>query len=467
MKGEQKQEISMKDILVRILRSWRIVLLLTLVCAVAFSGVKLLIDLRNYSIEQTDSQDVSAEELEEVLTDTQLLAVKEAESLRSLIEQKEEYMENSFYFNMDPYQVHQVNLLYFVSVDNRINFSNGVISGDSGELAKAYAEAINANLYNILSETKSTYYKEVVRADAVEMSAFQFSVSVKASDEETVKALTEKVKTAIGEISSKMSLKIERHSLKLVDESYSVTIDEDLATKKETYIVSLNTTKKNLNTIVSAFTADQMEYYKIFDADVEEQEQVKEKNVSFSVKYLLIGAIIGVAIAVLYVLLSYMSSSKLRRPEELAQIYNTCLVGTLRASQKNKIFSCVDRFIDKHTQKENLTAQQQLAFCLSNLKMICKKADLKSIALVTDYILDETEKEYIDAICKGLSEQNITLTVCELIRKDLEAYEKAQKEGNAVLLEKVGVSSYSHIETTVAMCEQADIKLHGVIAVSR
>ncbi len=460
MKGEQKQELKIKDLLYKVLRSWRMVIVWTLVTALLLSGMKLALDVKNAAAQPTVKV-VSVEELREQLTDEQLIAVDQAIALQHSVNQMAAHATQSLYFEINPFEEHLLALYYYVDVPASLRYQNGVETALGQELVRSYTDWINNHLVEVFGD-QANLYNEVVKAEVLDESDYQFSVAVKGATKEKVQSVEEQVKSLV-ELAKKELASVSGHTLTLVSESYSVVVDDYLKTEKKQYNTLFNELQKELTTEKGALSSTQL---RIFNAEFkpEESKPVASKpQVSFSVKYLILGAGMGFALSVLYLALMYMLGSRLRKQEELDEIYGLPSVGTFTCSAQKRVFSAVDKFIVRLFAKGTRTKEEQLSFAVSNIRYLCEKHGVGSLSLITNLHLNGKEKALMEQLTKALEEQSITLTVAENFRNNLPAYEAVRQQGLAVVLEKVNVSTYEEIEKQLELCKQGDITLLGSI----
>lgn len=467
MKSEQKQEIRLRDMIYKILTAWRLLAVLTVCFALVLSLGKFAIDLTRYLCSDKDSQStvISRDDLEGELSALQLSNVKEAETLRSLVKEKEKYVKESLYFAIDPYNQHTVTLLYFVDTDASVVYSNGILVDKGTELAKSYTSYLENNLFKDSEDEKAVYYRELVIAECVEESGYQFTVTVISSTKEQAEALVkDEVKSLMEKAEVHLDKTLADHDLVLIDEGYSLQVNHELVEEKETFMQNLNTLRKNLSTLENGFSRAQSELYQFGVVTmVEDETPAPVAKPSFRVKYLILGALLGFFFGVVWVALMYMTGSRLRNAEELTETYGLDFLGVLPTKKRKRKFGFIDRLIDRFFTREKWTKEQRIAFVVAHLKMISEKHNANELVLMTNLKLTKPEKSLVDDVIARLKEQGVTITLGEQIHQNMESYEQVRSCGYTVLLEKEGASFYTDIQQELLLCRQAEIKIVGAI----
>ncbi len=466
MKNEQKQEIHLRDMVYKILSAWRLLAVLTVVLALVLGGGKFLLDTARYcrNAKEATPQVVTREDLEKELTPLQLSTVKEAEILRDLVEQKEEYVKNSLYLAIDPYHQHTVTLLYYADAKSSLDITNGMLTAKGEEVTKGYVAYINNNLFADETDEKGVYYREVVGAEALENSGYQFAVTVKGATKEAVTELAQRVKPLVQQAEGQMKQTFVSHSLTLTSETYSVVVDREVMEDKEEFLLNLNTLRKNLSTLENGFNSSQLELYQFgLEPSVNQQETPAPAKPSLRLKYVVLGAILGLAFGVIWVALMYMTGSRLRKAEELTEIYGVDCLGILPTKKRKRKFGFVDRIIDRFFTRKKWTKAQRIDFTVAHLQMMSEKYGVSNLVLMTNLKLSKHEKGLVDEVIERLQQGGITATVGEQIHQNMDSYHRVRSCGNVVLLEKEGTSFYTDIQQELVLCRQADINVLGAV----
>ncbi len=465
MKNEQRQEIRLRDMIYKVLCAWRLLAVLTISLAVLLGGGKFVMDTVQYCRINEENQPtvITREDLEAELTPAQLSTVKEAETLRELVKEKEAYVEKSLYLSIDPYNEHVVTLLYYVDAKTTLDLINGTIIGKGGELAKAYAAYINTNLFVDSQDENAMYYREVVQAECLTDSAYQFAVTVKGATKEGVQTLAEQVKPLVEQGREQLAKTMGSHTLKLTNESYALTVDRQLMDEKEQFFIGFNTLRKNLSTLETGLNGSQLELYQFGTVPQLEEEVSVPQKPTLRLKYVIVGGVLGFFFGVVWVALMYMTGSRLRNAEELADIYGVDTLGTLPTKKRKRKFGFVDRLIERFFTREKWTKDQRIAFTVAHLKMMSEKHQADQLVLMTNLKLTRHEKSLVEEVVTRLQQQGITVTLGEQIHQNLDSYERVRACGYAVLLEKEGTSFYTDIQQELTLCRQADIQIVGAV----
>lgn len=112
----EEREISLRELIWKILYGWRAVIVSALVFAVLLGGYSYV--KSSQSIKNAKNQkNVSIVELEEGLSTQEKEAVEQAEAIQQQIIEKEEYQKESILMNVDAYHQDSKTLQYYVDTN--------------------------------------------------------------------------------------------------------------------------------------------------------------------------------------------------------------------------------------------------------------------------------------------------------------------------------------------------------------
>ena len=151
----------------------------------------------------------------------------------------------------------------------------------------------------------------------------------------------------------------------------------------------------------------------IWGDDEEEQTETAEDSVSgtevvkvsINKKQIMIGAVAGAAIAVVYIFLAYLLSTRIRTKDEVESIYQTRLLGTVRKEEKDHP---IEKFVWKleNFGHKKLLYEQQVQMLISNIYIACRDRKTDSIYL-SGSILETVDKDLLTMLEAGLKQKNI------------------------------------------------------------
>ena len=476
-------QIRRNDIIWKVIYSWRFILLFALISSLVLTGLKYTIDMSTFTkaqnqkiSEESSSEKLSLEELWTQLTDREATALKEAQYIQNQIEEKEEYKQNSIYINLDPYAENSISLLYYIDTNYIININNDILQDNVSALREAYVSYINCfgiqeGLQKAIDwDIEDAYINELVRVKDVSSENTQFVVYVSGADMDQAVELAEEVAKLIQAYQPVLEEKIGEHDLILIDSYRSIVIDESLASKRNDLDNSIVSLQKNLDKLIAEFSDAQLRILQQGEEDITDQainETINSKEArkrpGISKKFIILGILIGLFVGCGLIILQYIFSGRMRSIDELQKIYGIRIFGIMAEKEKKKPLAFVDHLLDKVSHKENWTLQEQRELILTNLKVTCKKENIKKIFVTSSLHVNEKERSLIEHLLSGLKESGIEVKFGENVMRNSKSFEQMADIGNVVIIEEENVSKYRMFEKEISLCMEQSAAVLGVI----
>jgi len=168
MRGENKMDnkkigkfdidIEIKDLLWELVRGWRLIVVLALVCGIGLAAVQYRSDASKTEITSVKK---TQEELEKAMGEQDLDEVTAAVALKRQADELSAYMENSILMRLNPYEENVVFLQYYVEADNE------KVATDANDAYVTYIGqgALETELVSIVQETDAAYINAKDAAD--------------------------------------------------------------------------------------------------------------------------------------------------------------------------------------------------------------------------------------------------------------------------------------------------------------
>lgn len=481
--AEKKREIDIefRDVCFEFLRRWRIIVVAAVTFAIVFGAVQYRKDyikantpapaqeeVKQPTLEETYA-DLNKDEMERVIAAVQLVASIDARSL---------YMNESVLMSINPYSEDRVTLQYF-------------IDGEASEnIAESYKDYINSG--SVLQTVKEEfdadvadeYLAELITVSENEKSKTNnFSVKIVYSDSDTVKKLADAVQIALEKYHDNLIQNGQVHNLVLVNKTEASVVDADLAEKQDKYANDTLDEQSELSSIKSDMNTSQLVALfnmarDIFPWDTDENQEtienqetqeitpaVKEK-VSINVSQVMVGAVVGTLLAIIYIFFAYLTTGKVRTKEEINNFYQIRVLGEvfLPEKRKNHFFSGIDNVIcrlERRGQKQ-LSFDEQLQMVVSNIVIWCEKNDITKISL-TGSIIENVSSEYIEKIQKMLMDHDVILIKEQAIGYHPETLLDIAENGAVVFIEERRKSYYREIVKEIQLCAENEVSMLGVI----
>lgn len=452
--------ISVKDLIKECIRKIWIIIVAMVVFGILLAGFRYAKDKKNIAnttvAESTEKVDV--EKIVDDLESDDYNQVMTYVDLTNYRDQNRVYTADAKLMKINPYKVDTVLLQYYVNAEDE---------NTRKDMAAAYLSYISGGslaadvVENNDLEDSSSDIQELIQCDATGLTtgtAFYtentntINMYVYGVDEQDAKDIALYVKESMDAYSQKLSA-VAPHTLTLFEEQYSVTCATKLVSLKNDRFGNLITyndrttsyegllsdkQKESAQKIVSA----QKENDELEDNDETGKTAKKDETpkASISKKYLVVGAFLGLVLAVVIIVLRYMFDPTIKTSKDLQMFYGTNFIGDV-----------------EHADGALLAA--------SKIINMCSNRQIKKV-LIAGKMATENEaaiKEVVDAVEK----KGIVADIIGDILTDADAVQTLEAKSNVVLVEAVRKSKYEDFNQEKALCESLDAQLLGYIAITK
>ena len=452
--------ISVKDLIKECIRKIWIIIVAMVVFGILLAGFRYAKDKKNIAnttvAESTEKVDV--EKIVDDLESDDYNQVMTYVDLTNYRDQNRLYTADAKLMKINPYKVDTVLLQYYVNAEDE---------NTRKDMAAAYLSYISGGslaadvVENNDLEDSSSDIQELIQCDATGLTtgtAFYtentntINMYVYGVDEQDAKDIASYVKESMDAYSQKLSA-VAPHTLTLFEEQYSVTCATKLVSLKNDRFGNLITyndrttsyegllsdkQKESAQKIVSA----QKENDELEDSDETGKTAKKDEapKASISKKYLVIGAFLGLVLAVVIIVLRYMFDPTIKTSKDLQMFYGTNFIGDV--AQADGALLAASKIIN-----------------------MCSNRQIKKV-LIAGKMATENEaaiKEVVDAVEK----KGIVADIIGDILTDADAVQTLEAKSNVVLVEAVRKSKYEDFNQEKALCESLDAQLLGYIAITK
>ena len=452
--------ISVKDLIKECIRKIWIIIVAMVVFGILLAGFRYAKDKKNIAnttvAESTEKVDV--EKIVDDLESDDYNQVMTYVDLTNYRDQNRLYTADAKLMKINPYKVDTVLLQYYVNAEDE---------NTRKDMAAAYLSYISGGslaadvVENNDLEDSSSDIQELIQCDATGLTtgiAFYtentntINMYVYGVDEQDAKDIASYVKESMDAYSQKLSA-VAPHTLTLFEEQYSVTCATKLVSLKNDRFGNLITyndrttsyegllsdkQKESAQKIVSA----QKENDELEDNDETGKTAKKDETpkASISKKYLVVGAFLGLVLAVVIIVLRYMFDPTIKTSKDLQMFYGTNFIGDV--AQADGALLAASKIIN-----------------------MCSNRQIKKV-LIAGKMATENEaaiKEVVDAVEK----KGIVADIIGDILTDADAVQTLEAKSNVVLVEAVRKSKYEDFNQEKALCESLDAQLLGYIAITK
>lgn len=452
--------ISVKDLIKECIRKIWIIIVAMVVFGILLAGFRYAKDKKNIAnttvAESTEKVDV--EKIVDDLERDDYNQVMTYVDLTNYRDQNRLYTADAKLMKINPYKVDTVLLQYYVNAEDE---------NTRKDMAAAYLSYISGGslaadvVENNDLEDSSSDIQELIQCDATGLTtgtAFYtentntINMYVYGVDEQDAKDIASYVKESMDAYSQKLSA-VAQHTLTLFEEQYSVTCATKLVSLKNDRFGNLMTYNDRTTSYEGLLSDKQKESAQKIVSAQKENDELEDSNetgktakkdetpkASISKKYLVVGAFLGLVLAVVIIVLRYMFDPTIKTSKDLQMFYGTNFIGDV--AQADGALLAASKIIN-----------------------MCSNRQIKKV-LIAGKMATENEaaiKEVVDAVEK----KGIVADIIGDILTDADAVQTLEAKSNVVLVEAVRKSKYEDFNQEKALCESLDAQLLGYIAITK
>lgn len=459
-----EREINLAELFWNVLLGWRQIICFGVVFAVLLGGMKFVMNVRS----SQSLQDINVEEAKEELEEEELNKIEDAKQMQIRIDDYEKYMEKSPLMQINPYQKPVQELQYYVKSDYIINYTKDRERDYTTEVASLYRNYIMGGemVQKVIDSAGLSINKEDLGellqvTPSSEQGTFYINISY--ADMEKLQEISDVVKSLLEQKSTELQ-KVGSHSLELISESQNVVVDTTLIDRKSNMTTSMTTLKTQLQTMKTAMTPQQTA---IFEAEMEEirGEKETEEESGFSIKYVILGTIVGMFLACAWIACRMLFTARLQSSEEIRSMYGIRLLGEVSASSDKKRFmSVIDKKIlaVKNRRKKYLPLEKQIKVVAASIALSCKQEGIDCVYM-TGSEYEKADAAVLERIKKELSDQKIKVRDGENISYDAASLQACIETGNIVFVEQKGQSIYDEIYREINLAKEQKGNILGAV----
>ncbi len=459
-----EREIDLKELMFVVLRQWRLLLAAAVAMAFLFGGYKAVSTwFREFAPkESVDSESKYKKEME--YYEQKLLAgEREVENLTDSIERQREYLAESVFINMSPYDIWEAKADFFVETDYEIMPGMAYQNRDfTATVLQTYQSALSGT--DFIEEAaefcgiQARYLKELVtisigRSD--EGYNNLLSIQIRHREEGKAKELLEKYIEGVYQYREKICSSIREHTITEVNRSLGAQVDLGLADRQRSERAQLDSLMENLAA-------------KEESLDALKKEEVPQKDVpavgalvKTGVKYGILGGFMGIFGVMFFICIHFVMSDKVSSARELKYRFQFRILGNLPDGTSKKGINPIDAWLSKlegRPQRKDINREYDL------IAVNILNAEEKTGPI---FLTGGAVQEKIDDVAENLGKRlpDVTMVSGGNFLSDPESLKKLPQCGCVVLVEQCGVSSYGDTELEIEKIRDLNKKLAGCILI--
>ncbi len=460
-----EREINLVDLIWTILFGWKQIICIGIIFAILISGMKFLSDTRSFNAKK--NMDIEKEK--DDLQKNELEQVQSAKELAIQIDNYQEYLDTATLMQIDPYKKNILELQYYVDSDYIINYTKDYKREYTEDITFMYCTYIKGGEMSkkVLELTGlSIDQKDFRELLTVGQYKATITITITYPEADKLQIIAESMKSLLSQKEEDYQ-QFGSHKLKLVNEFQNVIIDTSLIDKKYTIMNSITSLNTQLDKLKESMTPKQLY---VFDEEITadlgyEIIKVEDTKPSFNIKYMILGAFVGVFLICVLLVCKTIFTIKLQNSEEIRSLFGVRLFGEIGVSMEKRGFlSVIDKMLLrlKNRRKKKLSIEQQIKIISDNIALYCKQRGIECIYM-TGSEYENADTNVLNRLKKELSRQNIKVKEGKNISYDVVSLQSCIEVGEILFVEQIGKSIYDEIYNEINLVREQKGNILGVI----
>ena len=493
--NEEEVQIDLMTLLHYILRKWRSIIVVMLIVAVAanlYSVKKSMSEAAAVSTAEEVDIEKQIENAKEELTADELEQVERVYSMyeynSQLYQENKEYLEKSVLMQLNPNEIPTVMLNYQFKKDQADEelsniftmYENALLDEDTcTAIIQVFGEEYaNTSVRELISvtDTENGQNSDIIKLQKDKNSGI-LSIQIYAGSEEQCEQVAEIVKTRVLEYTEQLQQIFGNYTVNAISEQYYISSDSNLNMQKSDVVNVVNEVCTAIKNITSGLSEKQIGYFNLLAKDCEDQTLVKEDtqetanliaNVQYiSMKYVLIGLLAGMFLAVCWYAVIYIMTQTVKDVDEVKIITNLPVFGTVLRSNDNGKRNVIDRWIDSWFAYDKKSENNDLLLTRISheVAMLAGQKDKKCL-LIACSENDQNVKKQADSLVEKLRELGMNVTSTDsLVSDNTEVLKQLESADSAVFVEQLMKSERNQIREAVELCRRCQVEVLGSVIV--
>lgn len=493
--NEEEVQIDLMTLLHYILRKWRSIIVVMLIVAVAanlYSVKKSMSEAAAVSTTEEVDIEKQIENAKEELTADELEQVERVYSMyeynSQLYQENEEYLEKSMLMQLNPNEIPTVMLNYQFKKDQADEelsniftmYENALLDEDTcTAIIQVFGEEYaNTSVRELISvtDTENGQNSDIIKLQNDKNSGI-LSIQIYADSEEQCEQVAEIVKKRVMEYTEQLQQIFGNYTVNAISEQYYISSDSNLNVQKSDAVNAVNNAYTAMKNITSGLSEKQIGYFDLLTKDYEDQTLVKEDtqetenmtaNVQYiSMKYILIGLLAGMFLAVCWYAVVYIMTQTVKDVDEVKIITNLPVFGTVLRNNENGKRNMIDRWIDSWFAHDKKSENNDLLLTRISheVAMLAGQKDKKCL-LIACSGSDQNVKKQADSLVEKLRELGMNVTSTDsLVSDNTEVLKQLESADSAVFVEQLMKSERNQIREAVELCRRCQVEVLGSVIV--
>lgn len=431
----EKREIWFADLAYYILLKWRIVIIVTLLMSILFTGLNVV-----------KEKQINLKEKQITLSKDEIEGVRSIKECEKQLHSLKKYKDSSILMKIDAHAKYVITLQYYIDVSGEaLNGMSSIYQAfvTGGKLIDRISPQFKIER-KLLSEL--IYYESY---NTIENNEKTFSIKVTHFNKEKCNALSKLINKEIqnykpAELKNKL-----RYQLIPVLKSNTTEVDETLQQKQNQLSTEIENKQALLDKLKSSLTSNQKSYLENETGKDSKHTIQSARTTKSYLKYLVVGCAFGVFISIVFLIFKFIRNTSVKSEKEVKEIFGIKIYGTIFIDDKKtkNVFGLIDSICKNfkmRRQRKVGNIDNQIYKMIPEIELDCMADEIDTIILFSQYKTEQTQL-VINQLDSYLRERNIS--VLSKNEKDLLKMEKcSQMNGDKIILIiSVGESFYNDI----------------------
>ena len=376
---EIEREIDLKDLLYRVLKSWRAILVGAIVLAVVLGAFQLIRGLP--AMKDTAAVEAAQEEYSLALSTHETTGKRLSSEIDYLQRQsfsQQEYNDKSTLMKIDPMEKWTGELRFDIELERNEGYQSAVLTN---RLLSAYLTYLQSDefcdemLARFPAVGEARFLKELYSA-AADPDAAAITLRCSGKAEAEARQMLEQIKTQLAARYETIRSEVGEHGVSFSGEAVTCEVDLELAEAQKNNLEAVTDYAAKLKTKENELASWEKEA-------VPEPEYGTKSVVKKTIKYFVLGAVGGAVLMYIWFAGKYALSSTVKTDDDW-KLYQVPVLGRIIQDEKKKKFlPGLDTLIDRwFGRTRTLTEAQSCALAAQSLGAALAARGLDGIALV-------------------------------------------------------------------------------------
>lgn len=386
MEGMDTREINIVDLFYYVMSKWRMLIVGALVGAILLGAFGASRAIKNKPSEEElkTAQQEYEDAMKAYETNKEKLQMR-IDNLENNLEQQQYIQERSIMLEMDPYNIYEAIISYYVDTNYEIvpelyyqdpNYTAVITNSYNAAIQRLDLDQLFATEARpeVMTANPVSGNGEQLLSVSVDAGNGTLTITARADSQENLDRLTDAIQETIEDTKTVLYRTIGEHTLSVLDSTTSQTVDFDYASMQQSFNDNIYDLMQSL-----ANSNDELTELEEPTAPSETPSNVKAE----AIKYAVIGLFVGIFVVAFLFAFAVILKNRMISVDEIKEGYQIPVLGTLAGKKKQ---SRLDAFFAGKLGLEARDEEDSIAYIKSSKELYLKE---NQVLLVSASAADE------------------------------------------------------------------------------